>query len=281
MFYLSLLLALLPQVTSAPVQEATPPTSAPTYDQGPLRVELIAMREVRIRATDPVMASRMESDLRMQFRLQGEPLMKLARFGNLILTELVDDTGATLIDDKTYTEADKTMTRPVNFPKDRLRDNGLPLTTRSKPTARGALKLRQIRGTVHLVLAEKTEKLTILNPLQYVGKVLPDPRLQELGIEVEVAPITEVENPPPAERSIILCYKTKGENVQGASFVDGTMKPIAAREMPVNKTSGARCQLYYFDNAAAFNDEMQLVLEVHPQIEDIQLPIDLKDVDLP
>lgn len=281
MFYLSLLIALLPQVTGTPVQEATPPTSAPTYDQGPLRAEFVAMREVRIRATDPVMAARMESDLRMQFRLQGEPLMKLARFGNLILTDLVDDTGASLIDEKTYTEADKTMTRPVNFPKERLRENGLPLTTRSKLSARGALKLKSIRGTVHVVLAEKTEKVTIENPVQYLGKTIDNPRLKEVGIEVALVPITEIENPPPAERYVILCYKAKGENIQGASFVDGSMKPIPARDMTVTKTAGGTCQLYYFDNATAFNDEMQLVLEFHPQIEDIQLPVELKDVELP
>ncbi|HPM24991.1 MAG TPA: hypothetical protein PLP66_13875, partial [Phycisphaerae bacterium] len=49
---------------------------------------------------------------------------------------------------------------------------------------------------------------------------------------------------------------------------------------PVTTRSGVQCQMYYFD-AAAFNDEMQLVLEVHPQIEDVLDPVELENVNLP
>ena len=280
MLYLTLLLTLLPQVTVTPAQEPPAPTTAPTYDQGPLRVELLAMREVRLRASDPVMAARMESDLRMQFRIQGEKLMQLARFGNLILTEMVDDTGQALIGPDTYSEAERTQTRPVGFPVERLRENGLMLTTRSKVSARAAKTLKTMRGSVRLVLAEGSEKVTIINPLQYLGQTIDNPRLKELGIEVEVVPMSEIENAPPGERSLILHYKTKSENVQGATFADGAMRPVPARETQIAKKSGEPCQLYYFD-PSVFNDEMQLVLEVHPKVEDIQLPVEMKDVELP
>ena len=58
------------------------------------------------------------------------------------------------------------------------------------------------------------------------------------------------------------------------------MKPIAARDSPVTTKSGATCQQFYFD-AAAFNSELQLVLDVHPQIDDIQVPVEMENVNLP
>ena len=73
---------------------------------------------------------------------------------------------------------------------------------------------------------------------------------------------------------------TKDDRIQKASFYDGAMKPIPARETQVTTKSGAACQQFCFD-AAAFNDEMQLVLDVHPQVDDLQLPVDMENVDLP
>jgi hypothetical protein len=138
MTYLALMLLLLPQVPASPAQEAPTPTTAPTYDEGPLRLELLAMREIRFSATDPEMAARLRSELGMQFRLQGERITQGVRQGNLIFTELVDDTGLTLLDADTYTEAERTTTRAVPVPPERLRSEGLVLTTRNKPSARGA-----------------------------------------------------------------------------------------------------------------------------------------------
>jgi hypothetical protein len=89
-----------------------------------------------------------------------------------------------------------------------------------------------------------------------------------------------VQNAPPSERSLVIYLKANGDRVQGVSFFDGWMRPMPARETSTTKTTGEGCQLYYFD-APTFNDEMQFVLEVHPQIEELQVPVDLKNVDLP
>jgi hypothetical protein len=280
MFYLSLLLLWLPQVAEVQPPTTAPATTAPTYDQGPLRAEIVAMREMRFSAADPELAARMESDLRMQIRLRGEKITKVARNGELILTELVDDTGQSLLEPDAYTEADKTRTRPIMFPPERLRDNGLLLVSRSRPAARGAHKLSRLRGTVRLILADELEKYTIENPLQYYGQTIQDPRLQELGIKIDILPVDQLENGPPANRCIIFAYRNKGEHVQKASFCDGRMQPLMARDTWVTTTSGEPCQLYYFD-AGALTDEMQLVLEVHPQIEDLSVPVELDDIDLP
>jgi len=282
MFYASLLLLCWsPQVAEPPAQPTTQPTTAPTYDEGPLRAELLAMREIRYSATEPEVAVRLpKSEFGMQLRIRGERITQIVRQGNLIFTELVDDTGQSLIDADTYTEADKTSTRPVTGPADRLKTDGLIISTRNKPSTRGSRTLTRVRGGIRLILAASSEKLTIANPLQYYGKTISDPRLQALGVEIRMVPLEEIENAPPANRAIILRYVTNSEHVQRASFYDGTMRPIPSRDSPVSTKSGEQCQLYYFD-AAPFNDEMQLVLEVLPQVDDVQVPFEMDNLALP
>jgi hypothetical protein len=281
MFYASLLLLCLsPQVPQPPNQEAPQPTTAPTYDQGPLRVELLAMREIRFSATDPEMAAKLRSELGMQFRIRGERIAQIVRQGTLIFSELVDDTGQSLLDPNTYSEADKMTTRVVQLPPDRLRSDGLIVMTRNNPSTRGSQKLTKARGSIRLILAEQTEKLTIESPMQFYGKVIADPRLQALGMEIRIVPLDELENPPPAERALVLQFVAKGDLLQRASFNDGTMRPLPARDQAVTTKSGQPCQLYYFD-ATPFNDETQMVLEIHPQIDDVQLPIELDGLKLP
>ncbi len=280
MLYLSLLLLLVPQVATAPADEPTTQPAAPVYDQGPLRSEFVAMREVRLRADDPELAARMQSDLRIQVRLMGAQLLEISRFGDLVLTECVDDTGKSLIDEEVNEATDADTTRAMTFQPQRLRDNGLPLTTRLLPAARTATQLKTARGSVRLILAGETVSLTIPNPLQYHGGMVEDPRLAEMGLEVHIVPASEVENGPPADRCIILQYKTKGEHVKQAAFVDGWMRPISARDTPIETKAGEPCQLYYFDRGA-FNDELQLVLDIHPTVEDIRVPVNLDGLELP
>jgi hypothetical protein len=285
MCFVSLLLLALqvaqPTTPGAP-QPTTPPTTqpAPTYDEGPLRVELLAMREIRFSATEPELAARLRSELGMQFRVRGTGITNIVRQGNIIFTALVDDTGQSLLDPDTYSEADRTITRPVTIPPDRLKADGLIITTRNKASTRGSRVLTQARAGLHLILAEQTDKLTIANPLQYMGKTIADQRLLALGIDVQLLPADELENPPPANRALLLYYGTKAAQVQKASFYDGAMRPIPARETPVTTKSGLAAVEYYFD-AAPLTDETQLVLEVHPQVEDVQLPIMLDNLNLP
>lgn len=274
------LILLLPQVADAPAQEPASPPAAPTYDEGPLRVEIMAMREIRYSATDPEMAARLKSEFGMQLRIRGERITQVVRQGNMIFTELVDDTGLNLVDADTYTEQDKTMTRPVMVPAERLRSDGLVLTTRNKPSARGARTLKQVRGSIRLALADKTETLTIDNPGQFVGGTIEDPRLKEMGVEIRVLPADQLENPPPANRCLVLQYATKGDNIQKVSFFDGKLVQVPARETPMTTKSGEACVLQYFD-ATPYNEEVQAVFEIHPTVEEVNVPFEMDDVALP
>lgn len=278
MFALISLIMLLPQAAQVPAAQTAP--AAPTFDQGPLRAEITAMREMRFRVSDPEMAAHLRSELGMQFRIRGERVDQIVRHGNLVLTEVIDDAGQSLVDPEALNELDKTTTRPPMVPADRLRSEGLTLLTRCSPSARGAKMLKVVKGTLRLILAEKTQRLTVDNPLQYHGRLIADPRLLEAGIEIEILPADEVEGAPPPQRCIVLKYNRKGEHVQRARFFDGWMRAMPARERWVTTKSGEQCQLYDF-GTSSLDDEMQLVLDVHPQIEDIQLPIELTDIPLP
>jgi len=282
MLHTILILLLLPQVAPTPDQEGQAPGPAEVSPcaQGPLRAQIVAMREIRYSAQDPELASRLHSELGMQIRVCGERIEQIVRHGNPIFTELVDDTGRSLIDENTYSEQDKTITRPPMLPPDRLRIDGLLLTTRMNSSARGAALLRRARGYVRVILAKDPITLTIDNPLQYHGSTITDSRLKDLGIEVAIVPADQVENAPPANRCLALEYKSKGDHVQRVSFVDGWMRQIPARDMWATKIEGGLCQAYYFDTGM-FNDDMQMVLEVFPTIEVIEVPVELTDVPLP
>jgi hypothetical protein len=274
------LLCLQTQIIPPPDQ---PPTTAPapTYDVGPLRIELIGVREMRFWTSDPTLAARVESDLQMRLRVQGERVDQIARVGTVILTEVVDDTGKALLDDDLYKDVDKTATQTLTITPDRLRDTGLLLSARTRPSARGARQLKVFKGTLRVVLSKDKVKYTVLNPHQYYGQKIADARLAALGIEIEVISPDQVENSPPAERSIIIRYKTKREHVQNASFCDGWLRPLPTRDNWLkHKETGEQCQAFFFE-PNVFNDEMQIVFEVHPQIDDVTLPIDIKGFELP
>ena len=268
-----------PKPAAPPTTQPATPTTAPVYDQGPLRIDISAMREIRLKYLDSAERSAAESNFAIQVRVQGERLKEVSRHGSFILTEIVDDTGQSLIDPKADSEEDKTTTRRLTVPPERLREAGLQLVARAKMAPRESRLLKKVRGTIHLILADKAEKYTILNPLQYADKTIDDARLKALGVEVRLVPAGEFEQPVP-EGCIVLHFKTKPEYIQGVTFYDGWMRPLAARERQLTTTSGQQCTGYCFQGNALDN-EMQLVLEVYSKVEDIQLPLEADNVPLP
>jgi hypothetical protein len=264
MLQLAMILMLLPQEPQAPAQEPTPPPPPVVYDQGPMTATLVAMREVRLVMVEGEPRPGMESDLRMQFRIAGDKLGEISRFGNFILTELVDDTGQSLIDENTYSPGEKELMRPNNIPPERLRESGLLLTTRTKPAARAAKTLKTIRGYCQLTLATSTQSVTVENPLQYYDRVIETPALKELGVEIRVVPLEEFD---PA-------------NVRSANFVDGWMRPVRAPERTVTSKSGAECTVFTID-PGNLNNELQLVLELHPNVENLKVEYAGDNIALP
>jgi hypothetical protein len=267
-----------PPTAVGPTGAAPPAAPAVLYDTGPLRAEITAMREIRLRYVDDADKSAAESQFAMQVRVSGEKLGSITRFGNLILSELVDDKGHSMLDPNSPNEQEKTQMYPMSIPKDRLSSMGLLVMARGRPAERTAEHIKA-KGTIHVVLGEKPEKITILNPLQYLGKTIPDPRLAELGVTVRVVPTTELKQPVQGQ-CVVLQYVTKPENVKDAALYDGWMRQLPAGERKVPAADDKECVAYCFESTAAL-DEIQLVLNVHAKVEDVQLELNAENVPLP
>jgi hypothetical protein len=282
-----LLLPLLPaqQVEVRPVQPPEPQAEQqeqPRYDEGPFEAKIIACREIRLWLDDSIeRRPGMESDYRMQIRVSGEKLGRIVRFGNFIVTELVDDQGKSLIDEDTYTEDDLTTFYPNSMPADRLATTGLLLTTRSSEATRTATKLTRCRGYVRLIVGgdKPAESITVLNPLQHVGGQVPDARLAELGVKIGVVPAEEIDQPLPP-RAIVFHFGDSANNIQSVTFYDNLLRPMRSRENPATTKAGDDVMVYFVD-ANGFNDEMSVVFEVNPEIEEVKLEMNADGFELP
>lgn len=271
------------QPTMAPAaagQQGPAPTTQ-MYDKGPLRAELMGVVDMRVKLLEAIPNAPKDSTLRMQYRIQGERVEEIAKIGNILITEAIDDTGKVLIDPNLISDLEKTAMRGVTMPAERLKSGALTLPAQlSKAPERKANTLKKIRGTVRVVLAKSPEQITVPNPVQYLGGALLHPRLAELGIEIVNAKTDGVSQAPPPERSIVLLVKTKKDNVKSTQFFDGSMRPIRPRESPVTLATGEAATGYVFDPATQMND-VQVVFDVYPVVDDLNLPIAIDDFQLP
>ncbi len=256
------------------------PASQPDYATGPLRADIQAVYEPRIRLIEPVPGAPTTSELRMQFRLSGEAILKVARMGNLIFDEAVDDTGKSLIAADTYSPEDRTALRPINMPAERVRTTGLTFMARLSASARGAKAIRSLKGSMKLVVADAAETVTVENPIQFLGKTIDNKRLKELGVQIRIASPTEFEPAHATDKAMALQFQSRREQVKSMAFFDGSMKAVRHRESEATTKDGQKAALLQIA-AGALTDETQLVLEVYPKLEDVTLPVELKDVELP
>jgi hypothetical protein len=282
-----------PQPQSPPpprfeLQPQTPPTvgepaTAPAvqYDQGPLRLELMAMMETRPKLLEQIPNVPKESSAAMRFRVQGERIDQVSRIGNVILSEAVDDTGKQLFDPASVTEADKTTTRAVTLSPERLKSGGLTLDVRLTPAAaRQAKSIKKLRGNVRLFVAGPSEEITIENPRRFENQVIDHPRLKELGLTIRLIPPAEMKQLPQPERALVIQMKDKAEYVKSRKFVDASMKQIRAREQQSSTDAGEPATVCLFE-PGQLNDEIQLVLDVYSKVEEVNLPVQIDNFELP
>jgi hypothetical protein len=258
-----------------------PPPSTQRYDEGPLRVEVVALMEARMKNLDPQPGTPRDSEMRIQFRVQGVGVDKIVRFGNIILEEVVDDTGRALLRPDQYTESDRTALRPMAAPPERLREAGLLMMGRTEAASRNARTLKTLRGTVRIVLAERApEQVTIDSIVTKVGP-LEDTRLAAAGVQLRVLPADELETAPTApNKAFLLQYVAGRSAVKGATFYDASLRQIRARESETRTRSGETVFQYLIDEKL-WSPDTQLVLEVYPQVEEKSIAIDLTDFELP
>ncbi len=267
-----------------PQGPAQPPaTTAPAvqYNTGPLKAEVIAMFDARYFYAEATPGAR-ESELRLQIRVSGESIDNIARTGNVIFTEAVDSTGRALIAADTYTEEQKTDTRPLSMPPERIRSQGVLLGARLNSPARAAASMR-LRGSLRLIVAEKREELTFEKPLQLVGTTLDNARLKELGIEIRVIAADQLadENIPPQNEFLALQFVSGRDRVHEVALHDAYLKPMRPRERQFKTRDGATVTGYVLSGGKTLDENVQLVVKVFPDMQDIRLPIELDAVTLP
>lgn len=274
------LLLLLPQVPTAPGPGPATTQPTPVYDEGPLAVEISGIREMRLKMFGGPEQVQNDSDLRVQYRIKGERLRELSRFGNLILTDFTDDTGTQLLDPSIYTEQEKKFTRVNTMGTERLRQTGLLLVSRVKMANRAARHVKSIKGTVKLIFATELEKRTVINPGQFYGKNIADARLEAIGIQARIVPFDEIEQPIPTDRAIVVQVRAHEENIHTITWFDGWMRPVQARETMLTLKGGETATAYYIE-PQLLNDELQMVFEVHPKVEVVDFPVEIHDLELP
>lgn len=285
MWPLYLLLLVQPAPATAAVEHPQTPEEPPTpvFDHGPLRLEIGAMFDARLWFRENQLGQR-PSELQMQLRVVGDRLGEIARYGNVIFTEAVDDTGKSLLKADAYTEEDKTVTRPQPSPIEELRKSGLRLPARLDSPSRAANTIR-LRGSIRLILGQDKRAVTIDKPLQYLegdGQVKND-ELHELGVGLRIRSAEDLKldaKPPPPGKILVLQYLQGQEKVHSVTLYDGWLKEIPKRERQMTTTDGADVLVLTLA-AAEIDVNTQLVLEVFPKIEDIRLPVEIDAQPLP
>lgn len=285
MLYLCLLLALQPAPAAppgvTPVSPAAPPATQPsdepavTYDQGPLRGEVLALFDARYFFLEKSPGSR-EPELRLQIRVAGAGIENTVRVGNIIFTEATDDTGRALVTPATYTDEQKTEMRP---PAERLKSSGMLLQAKLESPARAARTMR-LRGSVRVVMAPEKLEIAIDNPLQYVGKTIPNEQLKAVGVEVRVVPAEELSEEQSQPNQLVLQIVKGGEKVQEVAFYDAWMKQMRPRERALNTKSGDSVKGYSM-TSGTLDENTQMVLRVFPKTDEVSIPIELDSVPLP
>lgn len=268
-----------PPITAQPTPAAPQPPPPPT---GPMRVEAFGIQDVRIAFFGQTPERPQEPRARFLFKLTGERIGKVDRSGKLIVEEMVDDTGKSLVDPSAFNERDRTSTNPLPATANVAQNGYVTLDyTCSTPPLRNATKISKAKGYVNLVYGGPTEEITIDNPMQHAGKPAVDhPRLKELGLTVRILKPGEESAEPADNRGIPVRLEAGDEMVKNIDLYDEWMKRMNIRPRP-GKTQKDETYFYYQIMGGVLTNDCQLVLTVHKKIEREKIPFELKDLALP
>jgi hypothetical protein len=281
---LSMWVALQAPATAEPTAAAEPvsgPEPEVRHDQGPLGLDLLVLYEQRFRFFEQLPGNIPSSEIQMRFRLRGEGIGEVVRFGNVVFDEVLDNLGESLLREEDQTDQYRDFLRPTNAAPGALEANGMPLPARIKSPKRNAAVLRSMKGTVRVIRAAEREQIVIIEPLELVGKQIQHPRLAELGIELTLMPIgnpTGYENPAQA---LVLRLDKGGEKLSRLEFCDEWLRTIAARPPAQRTTNEGDACLVYQAARRPFDQNTQMIIEVFPDAKDERIPFLLKDVQLP
>ena len=281
MWYWCFCLLLQQADPSVTVQAETPQaTTAPTTQEGPMRVELVGIQEMREAYLGPKVERPSRSQLTLGMVMAGARLKEVVKVGNVIFTEVVDETGKSLIGPDTYDEKKRTSLGPVQVTPEVIMRGGIRLVSKLESAARNAATIAKMKGTVRVLYATDMEEITIVNPRQLLGTIIVHPRLKELGIEIRVMPAGDPRSVPPRDMFISLQFLTKEDHVRGVEFCDAWMKPMLTRPRPMKTNADEDCMVYQVSRGKLDVDS-QMVIQLYPELEETEIEVEFNDVPLP
>ena len=248
---------------------------------GPMRVEPWTLTETRFKCIGELHEHPPEPSITLRTKLTGEKLRYLSGRGEMIIEEMVDDTGLVLMTIDDFAPRELTKIYPLRAGKKMMTVGYAGLTVKAKSPSRQARKLSKVRGYVNTVYAETTEEIMIDNPLQFSGGLIKHPRLEELGIKIKVI------DPDPGvvdkrEKGGIALQFPEGsiKKVRKIEFFDGWLKPLYARERPVTKPDQDE-YIYYAVMIGPIDGDSQMLLKFYPEVEEQRVEFEMKDIELP
>lgn len=249
--------------------------------EGPSRVEPWALSETRNYYLEDPPPGGVKSTLSFRAKLTGEKLVYLAGRGEMVIEEMVDDTGKVLLALKDVDPKELTRIYPMRAGKRMLQAGYTALNVNAEASDRAAKKVQKIKGYINVVFAKRTEEILIDNPMQYVGGFIDNPKLKEIGIKIKVldadGKIKETGESP----SLGLQFVDDSQKyIRKIEFYDAWLKPLYARERPMETPEGEAFTLYG-SMAGKMDADTQLVIRYYPKIEEERIPFEFTDLELP
>lgn len=260
-------------------QGAPAATPGPTTQEGPMRVVLTALAEQRVVFTEPGTTQEAPTFLRAQFKLQGAELKNVARIGNVIISEAIDDTGAALIDPNSYDQQKLTESRPIEVNDQIVSQGGPAFVEAFSVSTRGATKLKTLKGKLNVTYASNPIEIVFENPLRYSGQELDHPDLKKYGVRIKLIGPGQ-EGIPPDDKAIGVLTLEGKDRIHSVEFFDDWMRrmPVRPRELT---TADNQSYTAYRTGGGNFTEETQLIIKIFPEIKTVELPIEYHNISLP
>jgi hypothetical protein len=260
---------------------AAPEPAVPDVQEGPMRVALTYLVDQRIRYLEPTGTATQPPVLGLQFKMRGSNLKRIVRVGNLILTELLDDTGMNLVDTSEYDKDKLEGSRTLTVDEGMLAQGGIVFTERvTHPPARTVKKLQSIKGHVRAYFGSDTEEVMVESPIQFAGGMVRNARLSELGISVRI--YGPGESGVPADGKAIGLRVAQGsEKIQSYEFYDDWLRQVGVRSRNAKDETSGDMFFIFSSQTPSLGADSSLLLRVYPELTHEDVHFEMRDIELP
>jgi len=265
------------QGAAAAAEQPGGPLHRPT---GPMRIEPLAIFDGRVKDWAPQVGRGLEPGLRIQLQITGERLGEVVRSGKMIVEEIRDDTGASLLKSEDVKPRDTWATQQVSVTARVLRQGFLPTEAMFKSPQRRAAKISRLKGYLNVVYGAHVEDVVVRDPLRYEGRNVENERLKELGVVIRVLKIGEEVEEAGEGRGIAIRIDAGDDNVRGVDFFDAWLRRLYTQTR-TDRGTDERRYTYFSITRGRLDPDCQMVVTVFPRVEREKLEFDLRDLELP